>query len=336
MTVTAPTRPLGRRGPGVSAIGVGTWALGGPFTMNGRDAGWGEVDDAESVRALHAAIDAGVTLIDTAPTYGTGHSERIIGRALAELPRETADRIVVATKFGNRYDEESRTGGGSDVSPAAIRAECDASLRRLGVPALGLFQLHGGAENAAQAEEVVATCEELLAAGKIRAFGTAQDDPEILAVFARSPHCRTVQTQINVFGWTESTLATARAAGLGILARSPLAMGLLSGKYDPAHRPPAGDVRLDTPWWDYFDEDRMPAWLDRLAAVRELLTADGRTLVQGALGYLLALDPAIIPLPGIRTVAQAEENTAVLTLGPLPADAAARITELMADSPERR
>src|SRR5690606_39033244 len=147
MTVTAPTRPLGRRGPGVSAIGVGTWALGGPFTMNGRDAGWGEVDDAESVRALHAAIDAGVTLIDTAPTYGTGHSERIIGRALAELPRETADRIVVATKFGNRYDEESRTGGGSDVSPAAIRAECDASLRRLGVPALGLFQLHGGAEN---------------------------------------------------------------------------------------------------------------------------------------------------------------------------------------------
>jgi aryl-alcohol dehydrogenase-like predicted oxidoreductase len=206
----------------------------------------------------------------------------------------------------------------------------------LGIDSIGVYQLHNGAESPAHAEDVVATCEDLVTAGKIRAFGTAQDAPEIVEVFAGSPHCHTVQTQINVFGWTEATLSAARGAGLAMLARSPLAMGLLSGKYAADRRPQPGDVRLDTPWWDYFDADTMPAWIDRLATVRELLTTDGRTLVQGALGYLLALDPMIIPLPGIRTVAQAEENTAVLNLGPLPEPEATKITELLADSPERR
>lgn len=338
MTINEPThtRPLGPSGPQVSAVGIGTWALGGPFTMNGRDAGWGAVDDAESIRAIHTSIGAGVTMIDTAPTYGTGHSERVLGQALAALPRRTADEIVVATKFGNVYDEQTRTGGGNDVSPAAIRAECEASLRRLGIDAIGLYQLHNGAESPEQAAAVVATCEELVAEGKIRAFGTAQDAPEIIDVFARSASCHAIQTQVNVFGWTAAALDASRASGLAILARSPLAMGMLSGKYDPANRPQPGDVRLDTPWWDYFDTDTMPDWLARLDTVRELLTVGNRTLVQGALGYLLALDPAIIPLPGIRTVAQAAENAAALTLGPLPEAETSKITELLADSPERR
>ena len=123
-TERIPTRPLGRSGLTVSALGVGTWALGGPFTFDGRDAGWGAVDDDVSIRALHTAIDAGVTLIDSAPTYGIGHSERVVGRALAALPASTRDSIVVATKFGLVIDEASRTGGGTDVTPAAIRAEC--------------------------------------------------------------------------------------------------------------------------------------------------------------------------------------------------------------------
>ena len=247
VTTTALTRPLGSRGPEVSAVGVGTWALGGPFTFDGRDAGWGEVDDAESVRALRVAFDAGVTLIDTAPTYGTGHSERMVGRALTTLPPTQRDAVVVATKFGLVIDEARRTGEGTDVRPAAIRAECDASLRRLGVEAIGLYQLHSGAESNAQAEEVVATCEELLAAGKIRAFGTGQDAPEIVEVFARSAHCLTVQTQMNVFGWSATTLQAASQHGLAVLARSPLAMGLLSGKYSAAYRPAPGDVDSTRP-----------------------------------------------------------------------------------------
>jgi aryl-alcohol dehydrogenase-like predicted oxidoreductase len=299
-TTTTETRSLGTGGRQLSAVGVGTWALGGPFTFDGRDAGWGEVDDAESIRALHVAIDAGVTLIDTAPTYGTGHSERIVGQALAALPATLRESVAVATKFGLRIDEGRRTGSGTDVRPEAIRAECEASLRRLGLDAVDLFQLHGGAETVAAAEDVVATCEDLLAEGKIRSFGTAQDDAETVAVFARSDGCVAVQTQANVFGWTAATLDAAHAHGLAVLARSPL------------------------------------AWLQRLDTVRELLTVGGRTLVQGVLGYLLALDPSIIPLPGIRTEQQARENASVLAVGPLPEAETTEITALLADSPERR
>ena len=120
-------------------------------------------------------IDHGVRLIDTASAYGTGHSERVIGRALAELPASVRDEIVVATKFGLVVDEQSRSGGGEDVSPEAIRRQCADSLRRLGRDRLDVLQLHGGADGAAGAEDVVATLEELVSEGKIRWFGTAQD-----------------------------------------------------------------------------------------------------------------------------------------------------------------
>jgi aryl-alcohol dehydrogenase-like predicted oxidoreductase len=331
----AGTRPLGLNGPTVSALGVGTWALGGPWTFDDRDAGWGEVDDDVSVAALHAAIDRGVTLIDTAAVYGTGHSERVVGRALAALPEQTQASITVATKFGLRFDERTRSGSGEDVRPEAIRAECDASLRRLGRDAIDVYQLHGGATDTATAERIVEVCEQLVAAGKVRNFGTAQDDPAIIEVFARSPHCVTVQTQANIFGWSPAVLDLARHHELTVLARSPLAMGLLSGRYRPDRRPAAGDVRLDTPWWTYFDDGAMEQWLARLDAVRELLTTGGRSLIQGSLAYLWALDPAIIPLPGIRSVEQATENADAMTFGPLPVDTADEITRLLADSPER-
>ncbi|WP_150460216.1 aldo/keto reductase [Nesterenkonia ebinurensis] len=331
-----PTRQLGANGPEVSALGVGTWALGGPFTVDGRDAGWGVVDDRASIRALHTAIDHGAALIDTAAVYGTGHSERIIGQALAQLPSQTREQIVVATKFGHLFDEQSRAGAGSDISPQAIRAECEASLRRLGTETIGVYQLHGGADGSDAAEGVVSVLEELVDEGKIRWFGTSQDAPEIISVFALSRHAVAVQSQVNVFGWSQSVLELAGKHRLAVLARSPLAMGLLSGRYSLARRPAAGDVRLDTPWWTYFDDDAMVAWLARLASVRELLTTGGRSLVQGALGYLWALDEAIIPLPGIRTPAQAEENVGALRHGPLPAAVAAEVTDLLADSPERR
>lgn len=329
-------RRLGDAGPEVSALGVGTWALGAPFTVDGRDAGWGEVDDDVSVAALHAAFDAGVTLVDSAALYGCGHSERVVGRALAELPASRRDGIVVATKFGNTMDEDTRTGTGQDVSRASVRAECAGSLRRLGVEAIGLFQLHGGAGSRAQAEDVVATLTELVDEGSVLAFGTAQDEPDVVEAFAASPRCRSVQSQANVFGWSPAVLAAAHDHGLAVLARSPLAMGLLSGKYTAERRPAPGDVRLDTPWWDYFDEGAMQAWLGRLDRVRELLTVGGRSLVQGSLAYLWALDPVIVPLPGIRTPAQAVENAGALAQGPLPADVAAEVTALLADSPGRR
>ena len=330
------TRRLGERGPEVSALGVGTWALGGPFTVNGRDAGWGEVDDDVSVAALHAAFDAGVTLVDSAALYGCGHAERVVGRALAALPPARRERIVVATKFGSAMDEATRTGTGHDVRPASIRAECEGSLRRLGVESIGIYQLHGGVRSRAEAEDVVATLSALVDDGRVQAFGTAQDDPEVIEVFAGSPHCRSVQSQLNVFGWDPDVLDAVHRHRLLLLARSPLAMGLLSGKYASDRRPAPGDVRLDTPWWDYFDEGAMQDWLARLDRVRDLLTVGGRSLVQGSLSYLWSVDAALVPLPGVRTPAQAAENAGALAYGALPVDVAADVTTLLADSPGRR
>jgi aryl-alcohol dehydrogenase-like predicted oxidoreductase len=328
-------RRLGDRGPETSALGIGTWAIGGPWDFGGRPAGWGDVDDATSVRALHVAIEGGVRFIDTADCYGAGHSERVVGRALAVLPAAVRDEIVVATKFGNVTDETTRSGAGKDVSPDYVRRACRASLRRLDTETIDIYQLHDGASSTAEAEDVIATLEGLVEDGLIRWYGTSVDAVEVVDAFARGPHAVTAQTQVNVFGRTDAVLAAARRGGLAVLARSPLAMGLLSGTYDVTRRPAAGDVRLDTPWWDYFDEDAMPVWLERLAAVRGLLTTGGGSLVQGSLRYLWGLDDAVVPIPGVRTPAQAAENAAALALGPLPCEVVEEVDRLLADSPER-
>src|SRR5262245_24570009 len=117
-------RKLGEAGPEVSAIGLGCWAIGGPFTLEGKQDGWGAVDDAESTRAINRAVDLGVTFFDTADVYGTGHSERVLGRAL----RGRRDRVTIATKFGYTYDESTRTITGTDLSAAYIRQACAAYL----------------------------------------------------------------------------------------------------------------------------------------------------------------------------------------------------------------
>ncbi len=122
------TRTLGRSEIVVSAVGMGCWAIGGPFWRGDTPVGWGQVDDAESTRAIHRALDLGVTFFDTADVYGAGHSERVLGAALGGRRGE----VVIATKFGNVFDEETRAITGADQSPAFIRQACEASLRRLG------------------------------------------------------------------------------------------------------------------------------------------------------------------------------------------------------------
>ncbi len=326
-TTPLPTRPLGDRA--VSALGMGCWAIGGPWRFDGRAAGWGAVDDEESVAAIRRALDLGVTLFDTADVYGCGHSERVLGRALGTR----RDDVVIATKFGNTFEEGSGRITGSDVSAAYIRRACEASLRRLGTDRIDLYQLHGGVEDRAGAEPVIEVLEALVAEGKVLAYGPSVNDPEVVAAFAEAPHCVAVQQQMNVFGVDEPLLAVCEERGLAAVARSPLAMGLLSGRYGPgAGLPPAGDVRRDTPYWDYFDEDRIAGWTARVEAIREVLTADGRSLVQGALAWIWARSPVAIPIPGFRTVAQVEENVAAARLDPLDPGALAAVAAALAPS----
>jgi aryl-alcohol dehydrogenase-like predicted oxidoreductase len=327
MTDTTHNRTLGRSGIGVSAIGFGGWAIGGPFTAGGKPAGWGVVDDAESSAAVVHALDLGVTFFDTADAYGTGHSERILGRALGDR----RDEAVVATKFGNTLDTEARALTGTDTSDGYVRSACEDSLRRLDTDRIDLYQLHVGDMPLDQVDGLLATLESLVDAGKIRAYGWSTDDPARAAAFAAGPHCAAVQHQLNLLDDAPDMLAVCAEHDLASVNRGPLAMGLLSGKYTADTRLGADDVRGDSPdWMRYFTDGRPdPAWLRRLDSVRDVLTGDGRTLAQGALGWLLARAERTVPIPGVRTVRQAKENAGVLEYGPLTPAAMKEIADLL-------
>lgn len=187
-------RTLGRSGMSVSMIGAGMWAIGGPAYRDGNPIGWGEVDDDESVAAINTSLDSGITFFDTANIYGAGHSERVLGRALAGR----RDEVVIATKFGNLFDEATRQATGRDASAGSIRAQCDASLNRLGIDVIDLYQFHVGDYDIGKVDDVVATLEDLVDMGKIRWFGWSTDDPARIATFARSPHCTAAQVHFNV------------------------------------------------------------------------------------------------------------------------------------------
>jgi aryl-alcohol dehydrogenase-like predicted oxidoreductase len=320
-------RPLGRSGIEVSAIGFGAWAIGGPFVSGGKPSGWGEVDDEVSVAAIHRALDLGITFFDTADVYGVGHSERVLSRAL----RGRRDAVTIATKFGNTYDEATRTITGTDVSSGYIRRACRASLSRLGTDHVDLYQLHVGDVALEQVDDVIATLEGLVGEGLVRAYGWSTDDPERAAAFAKGPHCAAVQHQLNVLEDAPAMLAVCDTHDLASVNRGPLAMGLLSGKYGPQSRLPVDDVRGDSPsWMTYFRDGRpAPAFLARLDAIRDILTSGGRTLAQGALGWSLARNRHTVPIPGIRTPGQAEQNAGALTRGPLDPAQVAEIDALL-------
>ncbi|MEV5176160.1 aldo/keto reductase [Streptomyces flaveolus] len=318
------TRTLGRSGIAVSALGFGCWAIGGEHqTADGQPVGWGKVDDDESVRAVRRALDLGVTFFDTADSYGTGHSEKILGKALGER----RDDVVLATKWGNVFDADTRTLTGTDATPEYARRALTASLRRLGTDRVDLYQLHISDADPARAAELRDACEEFVAEGLVRAYGWSTDDPARAAVFAEGPHCAAVQHTLNVLQDAPELLALCERLELASVNRSPLAMGLLAGRRGGALE--AGDIRSRPPAWlpGYADDGSGadPEWLARIDAVREILTSDGRSLAQGALAWLWARSPRTVPIPGFRTVAQAEENAGALAKGPLTA---AQLTEI--------
>ncbi|MFE4454092.1 aldo/keto reductase [Streptomyces sp. NPDC056796] len=316
-------------GTGAGALGFGCWAIGGEWSAaDGSPLGWGEVDDEESVAAIRRALDLGVTFFDTADVYGAGHSERVLGRALAGR----RDEAFVATKWGNLFDERTRTMDGADRSPAYAREALVASLRRLGTDRIDLYQLHLGDTPLYRAAELRDACEEFVSEGLIRAYAWSTDDPERAALFAEGEHCAAVQHACNVLEDAPAMLELSEERGLISVIRSPLAMGLLTGARG-RRRAAEGDIRSAPPaWLSWYEEGGVPAghWAARVEAVREVLTADGRTLAQGALGWLWARSGRTVPIPGFRTVAQAEENAAALAHGPLRPEQMEEVAGLLA------
>src|ERR687885_1862349 len=307
-------RRLGRGGPEVSGLGLGCWAIGGPFWRGANPGRLGEVDDAESLRAIQRGLELGVTFFDTADVYGAGHSERVLGEAL----RGRRQQVVIATKFGTVFDEASKQITGADASPVYIRQTCEASLRRLQTDYLDLLQMHIDAS--AEAEPgILDTLEALVAEGKIRGYGWSTDAPEQAGRFAERPHCNAVQFALNVLQDNPAMVALLDEQDLVGINRGPLAMGLLTGKCNAGAQLAGDDIRgAGAPWLQYFQDGRPnPEWLARLEAVREILTSGGRSLAQGALAWIWGRSERTGPIPGFRTVAQVEENGQALELGPL-------------------
>lgn len=330
-------RQLGRSGIVVGPLGVGTWAIGGPFFSGvgcryptGAPLGYGKVDDLVSIQALRRAADLGVVLFDTADAYGTGHGERILGEAL----KPVRNRIIISTKFGNTYDEDRRELIGTDASPSYIRAACHASLKRLQTDWIDIYHLHIGDLALEQARIAADTLDALCKEGLIRHYGWSTDDPLRAAAFADRPTATAVQFDMNVFEDAPEMLRISEANRFAGIVRLPLGMGFLTGKFSVASRLPEDDIRNKPPaWLRYFEEGGSASknWSALLDVVKEILTSDGRTLAQGALAWIWARSACTVPIPGIRTVAQVEENVGAIDFGPLTADQMSEIAALLSD-----
>lgn len=306
-------RTLGRSGLQVSPMGLGCWAIGGPWRWLDGQGGWGDINDEESVRAIHRALDLGITFFDTAASYGTGHSERILGRALAGK----RDQAVVATKFGFNVNEtEKHVTFRQDDHLLHVRAECENSLRNLNTDVIDLYQLHVWDYPLEKVPMMVELLESLVSEGKIRSYGWSTDSVEGARLFAEGKHCVAIQHDLNVILDTPEMLKLCEELNLASVNRSPLARGALSGKYTKDTIFPQNDVRTDSWSRDHF----FAPTLDQLDKIREILTSKGRTLVQGALGWIWARSETTIPIPGFKTVAQVEENAKAMEFGPLTPD----------------
>ena len=312
-------RVLGRTGFSVSTISFGAWAIGGS---------WGAVDDAESMRTLHAAIDAGVNFIDTADVYGDGRSERLVARLRRERPGET---IYVATKAGRRLPAQTHAG----YTRENLSAWVARSLRNLEMDAIDLLQLHCPPSSVFGDNAVYALLDEMVASGTIRHYGVSVERVDEALEAIRHPGVKTVQIIFNMFRLkpAERFFPAAKAANVGVLARVPLASGLLTGKLSAASTFAADDHRAFNRNGEAFDKGETFSGVPYdvgLAAVEELkdvLRHAGSndpayatcTLAQFALRWTLMFDAVTCAIPGARTPEQARANAAAADLPPIDA-----------------
>ena len=321
-------RKLGRSGIEISAMGMGCWAIGGPL-WNGEDAvGWGDVDDNESIAAVQKAIELGVRFFDTADCYGAGHSEEVLAKAL-EGKRQS---IVIATKFGYLFDVNKTQATGMSAEPEYIKSACEESLKRLNTDYIDLYQFHLNDYDAQAGAAVRDVLEKLVAQGKIRAYGWSTDFADKAKVFAEGKNCAAIQCQMNVLDDAPEVVGVCEAEDLACINRGPLAMGLLTEKYNKDSRLGEKDVRgKNSPaWMKYFKKGKVSEeFLAKRDTIREILRSDGRTLTQGALAWLWGRSENTIPIPGFRTVKQVEETCGAMAKGALRAEQISDIDKLL-------
>ena len=294
-------RMLGRTGLRVSEVGFGAWAIGGPAKLGQLEMGWGEVDEAQALRAIGAAYDAGVTFFDTADVYGAGRSEVLIGKALGSK----RDRVVIATKVGNRTTAEGEWV--KDFSKRWITEAIDASLTRLGMDYVDLYQLHSGTDTAQYRDETFEALDALKTAGKIRYFGISVGPCAHGPWVIRNTPAETIQVVYNMLEREPEAelLPLAQAQGIGIIARVPLASGFLTGKFTPDTQFAPNDHRSRT-----YPPEKIRQMVGQVAKLVFLTEGKSKTLAQAALQYCLAHPAVSVVIPGAKTPEQARANAA--------------------------
>ena len=309
--MTLPTAGLGQTGAEITRVGLGTWAIGGPdWKFN-----WGPQDDGDSVRAIHRAVELGVSWIDTAPVYGVGHSEEVVARALRELPE--GDRPLVFTKCGRAFREAERTPH-TDISPVSIRSECEASLRRLGVERLDLYQIHWPTLDLAVVEEGWATMAALAEEGKARRIGVSNFAVEHLEACERIRHVDTLQPPLSLIQRSvlEEVLPWCRAHGTGVIVYSPLQSGLLTGRWSVARVEALdpGDWRRAS---EQFREPKLSRNLELVELLRPIVSRLGCSLAELAIAWAAAQPGVTAAIVGARDPSQVDGwvGAARLTLG---------------------
>jgi len=308
-------RTLGKSKLEVSALGMGCWAIGGPWTwaQPGREpypAGWGDTDDEESVRAVHAAMDMGVNFFDTAANYGAGHSEVVLGRAL----KGKRDKVVIATKFGHIVNEEKKTVyGDSDQIIKNVRTDVENSLRRLQTDFIDIYQLHDGGYDPKLALELQVVLEELVSAGKIHWYGWSTDNVDNARAFGSGAHCTSIQFRLNAIFDNPNMRKVCADLDLAGINKDPLNKGVLTGKFNSTSSFPENDIRSR----ENFSNPDVVKRLKIVDDIRDILTSNGRTMAQGALAYIWALDQRMVPIPGFKSIKQVTENAGAMQFGPL-------------------
>lgn len=298
-------RTLGRTGLEVTVVGFGAMTIGGVF---------GPVDDAESNRALHAAVDAGMNFIDTSDAYGAGHSETVIGKFLAER----ADRgdILVFTKGGN-----DMTTGRRNFAPDYIGGCLEGSLKRLGVDAVDYYQLHNPNVDNMAAEDSYALLEKARDAGKIKHWGVSVNTVEECDLAVEQNRPATLQMEYNVISQEAApAFARAKAADVGVISRVPLKRGFLSGRIDETFEFATGDRRKNI-----LSPENIRKFQAQLRRVREVAENLGLSAAETAIRFCVSNENVSCVIPGIRTPAQSAQNAACGA--PLPADAFRRLQE---------
>lgn len=311
-------RKLGTTRYEVSTISFGAWAIGGS---------WGQVDDAESLAALHRAVDLGVNFFDTADVYGDGRSERL----LARLKRERSEPITIATKAGRRLDPHVASG----YNRHNLTAFIERSLKNLETDTLDLVQLHCPPTEVYYMPEVFGVLDDLVQAGKVRHYGVSVEKVEEALKAIEYPNVRTVQIIFNIFRQRPAELffEQAKRKQIGILARVPLASGLLTGKLTKTSTFAPDDHRAFNRRGEAFDRGETFAGVDYetgLQVVEELkgMLPPGVSLTQFALRWILMFDAVACAIPGARRPAQVEENVSAADLPPLSEETMQKIAEI--------